>query len=82
MVIPPKGRTVHFGAKGAGDFTKHNDENRKERWIARHKVNENWGKSGIDTAGFWAKNLLWNKPSIEASVKDIEKRFDIKIKIQ
>ena len=68
-----KTKTVSFGAKGYSDFTKHKDEERKERYIARHKVNQDW--KDYETAGMWAKNILWNKPSIEASIRDTDKRF-------
>ena len=33
-------KTVSFGQKGASDFTKHKDKDRKEAYIARHKKNE------------------------------------------
>ena len=68
-------KTIHFGAEGASDFTKHKDESRKANYIKRHKKNENWGKTGVDTAGFMSKNLLWNKPTLEASINDLNKRF-------
>ena len=71
--------TVHFGARGYSDYTLHKDKMRKRAYILRHKPRENWGKSGIDTSGWWAYWVLWNKPTIEESIKDIEKRFDIKI---
>ena len=66
-------KKVSFGAKGYSDFTKHKDEERKERYIARHKVNQDW--KDYETAGMWAKNILWNKPTIEASIRDTNKRF-------
>jgi hypothetical protein len=72
-------KTVHFGASGYEDYTIHKDEDRMKRYISRHKNNENWGKSGIGTAGFWSRWLLWNKSSLSASIKDTEKRFNIKI---
>ncbi len=74
-------KTVSFGATGYSDFTKHKDEERKERYIARHKVNQNW--KDHETAGFYAKNILWNKPTIEASVQDTNKKFpNLKIKLK
>jgi len=73
-------KIVHFGASGYSDYTKHKDKERKERYIARHKKRENWTKTGVTTAGFWSRWLLWNKPSLYASKKDIEKRFLIKFK--
>ena len=42
-------------------------------------VNQDWSKKGIHTAGFWAKHVLWSKPTIRGSVKDLQKKFDIKI---
>ena len=53
-------KTVHFGQAGASDMTQHKDKARKQRYIDRHKKNENWGASGVKTPGFWAKNILWN----------------------
>lgn len=79
-MVKVDGRTVHFGAKGMSDYTKHKDKDRKARYDARHKRNENWKKSGIKTAGFWSKWLLWNKPSILASKRDISKRFNVTFK--
>jgi hypothetical protein len=73
------GKTIHFGAFGMSDYTIHKDKERMHRYENRHKNRENWKKSGIKTAGFWSKWLLWNKPSFKASKSDIEKRFKVKI---
>jgi hypothetical protein len=72
-------KTIHFGAEGMSDYTIHKDKNRMYRYISRHEKNENWKKSGIKTAGFWSRWLLWNKPSFIESKKNIEKNFNIKI---
>jgi hypothetical protein len=74
FIITHDNKKVYFGAAGYSDFTIHKDEERKLRYIKRHN-NENWTKSGIDSAGFWSKHLLWNLPSISASYQDIKKRF-------
>lgn len=79
VAITPEGKKIHFGAKGYQDFTEHQDLLRKAAYIRRHEKNENWYRSGIDTAGFWARWLLWNQPTIEESAKDIERRFGIHI---
>ena len=74
-------KTVSFGASGYSDYTKHKDNDRKNKYIDRHKSNEDWTKSGIRTAGFYSKHVLWNKPTIEASVNDLNKKYkDIKFK--
>lgn len=72
--------TVHFGAKGYEDYTIHKDIIRKKRYINRHEKRENWTFDGICTPGFWSRWLLWNKPTLIDSIKDIEKQFNIKIK--
>jgi hypothetical protein len=84
--VKVKNKNIHFGASGYGDYTIWNKEKGKEfadkkkkAYLARHKVNENWNKSGIDTSGFWARWLIWNKPSLNASIKDIENRFNVNI---
>jgi hypothetical protein len=79
-VTTPTGKKVDFGATGYSDYTLHKDKERQERYINRHQARENWDKSGIDTAGFWSRWLLWNKPDFNASLQDIQKRFNISIK--
>ena len=68
-------KNISFGASGYSDFTKHKDEKRTDRYISRHKKNENWNKSGIDTAGFYSKHLLWNKDTFDKSFNDLKKKF-------
>jgi hypothetical protein len=51
-IITNDNKKVYFGAVGYSDLTIHKDEARKLRYIKRHN-NENWNKSGIDSAGFW-----------------------------
>ena len=70
---------VHFGTVGYSDYTKHKDDERKERYIKRHHARENWTKSGVKSAGFWSRWVLWNKPNLEQSIKDTEQKFGIHI---
>jgi hypothetical protein len=68
-------KTVSFGAKGYSDYTKHHDEARKERYIERHERRENFNDPM--TAGSLSRWILWNKPSLQQSIKDFKKRFHI-----
>ena len=77
FIITKDNNKVYFGASGYSDFTIHKDEARKQMYINRHKTNEDWNKSGIDTAGFWSRWLLWNKPTIKNSYLDIKEKFNI-----
>lgn len=74
-------KTIHFGSKKPyySDYTIHKDPERKKRYIDRHQSNEDWTKSGIDTAGFWSRWLLWGEPTLGQSIKKIENKFGVKI---
>ena len=74
-------KTIPFGQKGASDFTKNKNEEQKNRYINRHKKRENWNDPL--TAGFFSKNILWNKTSLNESIKDTNRRFkNIEIKFK
>jgi hypothetical protein len=70
-------KTVKFGAiKKNGepyeDYTIHKDEERKERYIKRH------AKDNLTdplSPGALSMYILWNKLTIEDSLKDYLKRF-------
>lgn len=68
-------KTVHFGAAGMSDFTIHKDVARRERYFTRHRRNENWDNPL--TAGSLSRYILWNKPSLRASVSDFRARFGL-----
>ena len=72
-------KTINFGAKGYSDYTHHKDRSRMHRYENRHRSRENWTKSGIKSAGFWSKWILWNKPSLSASIADTRRRFGLRI---
>jgi hypothetical protein len=78
-VTGERGEKVDFGAEGYSDLTMHRDPERQQAYIARHFPRENWNREGIKSAGFWSRWILWNKPSLDASIKDTEKRFNIRI---
>lgn len=67
--------SIKFGDYGMEDYTTHRDLKRKKLYESRHIVREDWNNPG--TAGFWSKWLLWNKPSIGASLKDTIQQFNL-----
>jgi len=81
MATFSNGRTIHFGAKGLKDFTIYSKgdkdvaKQKKDAYIARHKVNENWNDP--TTAGALSRWVLWNLPTKEASIADFKKRFNL-----
>ena len=66
-------KSIHFGAKSYSDFAIHKDPERKERYIDRHCKNEDWNNPL--TAGFYSRWLLWNRPTLEESIRDTNRRF-------
>lgn len=69
------GTCTHFGARGYQDFTQHGDERRKASYIARHGALEDW--TDPVAAGTLSRYLLWNKPTLAASIRDYRRRFGL-----
>lgn len=76
-----KEKSVSFGSAPNKDFTIYSKEDKalaeqkKKSYIARHKVNENWNNPM--TAGSLSRYVLWNKPTVQASIQDFKKKFDL-----
>lgn len=66
--------TTHFGAKGYQDYTMHQNDERKMRYLDRHSK-ENW--NDYMTAGSLSRWLLWSKKSLSASYTDYLKKFNL-----
>ena len=74
--LPNSKRHIKFGDSNYEDYTIHKDDVRKENYVDRHKNDK---LNDLSKAGFWAMELLWNKKTIRQSIKDIEKKKNIKI---
>jgi len=68
-------KTTHFGAAGMSDFPTHKDEERKKRYLARHRARENW--NAPMTAGALSRWILWNLPTRQASIQAYKKKFKL-----
>ena len=75
FIMTLDGKHVYFGASGYEDYTIHKDPERKEAYIKRHRKNEDWSKSGIDTPGFWSYHYLWEFPSKTQAYENIKKKY-------
>ena len=75
-----KKKTIHFGASRYTDFTRGATSEQRSQYIQRHKKNEDWGRSGIFSSGFWSRWLLWEKTTLTDAIKNIERKFNIDIK--
>lgn len=72
-IITKTGSKVYFGASGYEDYTIHKNDIRKKAYISRHKKNEDWTQSGIDTAGYWSFKYLWSYPTKKEAYENIRK---------
>jgi len=56
-------KTIKFGAVGYEHYTSgHLDDERKKRYMDRHRKNENWDDE--KTAGFYSYHILWKYKSL------------------
>jgi hypothetical protein len=59
MVTMPNGHSVHFGAIGYEDYTKHHNKSRRHNYLNRSgKIKGNWKKDKY-SANNLARHLLW-----------------------
>jgi hypothetical protein len=66
-------KTTHFGFKGMSDYTRHKDPARKKRYSLRHSKDLNTKNPA--KAGFLSMFILWNKPTLSASIADYRRRL-------
>jgi len=59
MITTPDGNTVHFGAMGYEDYTKHKNKTRRKNYLTRSgKIRGDWKKNKY-SANNLARRLLW-----------------------
>jgi hypothetical protein len=67
--------TRKFGSAGMSDFTIHKDKERRERYISRHK--KDLRTKDPMKPGYLSMYILWNKPSLKASLADYKRRLNV-----
>ena len=72
-----KGRTkvIHFGSAGMSDYTKHKKLERRNNYVFRHHKDLSTGSPM--RAGYLSMFILWNKPSLDSSIRDYRRRLNI-----
>lgn len=78
VVGPNSKKKIYFGAAGYSDYTKNKSDIKRNAYIARHKVNENF--NDLNSAGAWSRWILWEKKSLNEAIKNMERKFNIVIK--
>ena len=74
-------KNIKFGAFGMNDYTIYykispEEANKRKRlYLLRHSgMGEDWEKISKGALSRW---ILWNKPTIKESIKDLIKRFNL-----
>lgn len=73
-------KTINFGAEGMNDYIKYQKEGktkadeRKKLYWKRHSGE----KGGVMTASTLSKYILWNKPTLQSSIRDYKSKFGLK----
>jgi len=70
-----KGRIIHFGSESSQTFVEGATKEKREAYIARHKVNENWNEIN---PGSLSRFILWgDSRSIRTNLENYKKRFKL-----
>lgn len=70
-------KTTHFGSAGMDDYTKTRDKEQRQRYLKRHRRNENWDSPM--TAGSLAKHILWGaSTSRKENILSFKRKFNLK----
>lgn len=69
------GKKISFGSSTSTTFAEGADKKKRENYIKRHQVNEDWTKIN---AGSLSRYVLWEKPSIEQGIQEFKRRFYLK----
>ena len=76
MATFANGKVVHFGSAVGKTYIDHGDKIKRQNYLARHSVNENW--KDPYSAGALSRWLLWgDSTSLEANHKSFMKKFNI-----
>jgi len=79
-----KVKTFHVGDNRYADYIQYYRsspslaDERKRLYLLRHHKEDN---NNILTNAYWAKNLLWNKPTLELSINDIVRNSSFSKKV-
>eukprot|EP00965_Chrysotila_dentata_P254305 6211828-Pleurochrysis_carterae.AAC.2 len=68
-------KTTHFGHRDYEDYTTHKDKMRRDRYRVRHQ--KDLDMNDPTRAGYLSYFILWNKLSLEASIRDYVRRLRV-----
>ncbi len=67
--------TIHFGSKNSSTYLDHHDKTKRENYLKRHSVNENWNEVN---AGSLSAYILWGRTTdLDKNLKYYLNKFKI-----
>jgi hypothetical protein len=77
MAIFHNGDIIHFGLKGGQTYIDHQDKKKRENYIKRHQVNEDW--TTPYNSGSLSRFLLWgDSTDLNTNIQKFKSKFNIK----
>jgi hypothetical protein len=68
--LPEDRKRIQFGSKVSTTFAEGASEQKKDAYLARHKVNEDWTKVNAGALSRW---ILWSAKSIKQGIANFKK---------
>ena len=80
IIMPERGHRHHFGSDVGKTFIDGRTEKERLAWHARHRGDKGYNNkhSGI----YYSRHLLWTEPTLKEAIKKLEKKDNIKIKVE
>lgn len=69
-------KQVHFGLKDGSTFIDHHNKTKKENWLKRHQYSFKRAKYNFVSPAILSWQILWNKPTLEESIKDYKRKLN------
>lgn len=66
---------VPFGAYNYHDYTTHKNKLRRDNYLLRHRIRENWNDPM--TAGALSRWILWNTSDLHRNVSIFKQKFNL-----
>ena len=66
---------TEFGDSSSEDYTQHKDKERRRLYRLRHE--KDLKTNDPTRAGYLSYFILWNKPTMKASISDYKKQFNL-----
>jgi hypothetical protein len=72
-------KVVDFGSAFLKDYTEHKDTGKRQEYLQRYGNTFLSEYTRIDSEAFWCRFLLWEKPTLPAAIRNLERQFPVRI---